>query len=191
MPQQPFVKVFATPGIDSDPSEQGVFNSGAGLHPHTQTLKTKPYDWLNESREQGYGAGFLVGAGDTNSQTKSKQANQLSVRRRGIAPWGGFFKGGRAHSAMQHRGGIVDSNTGASGLIAGGPGQASTLVRVQGGRVDRNMKLPVLPTQTKRGGVAPMPQGGGSHDPLTAPLKSNVPGFPSIFMFRNRTRGSR
>jgi hypothetical protein len=53
------------------------------------------------------------------------------------------------------------------------------------------MKLPVLPVETKRGGLAPMPQGGGSHEPLTAPLKSNVPGFPSIFMFRNQAKAAK
>lgn len=195
MPETPFIKVFAAPGVDSSVNETGIFNSGAGLHPATQTLKTPPYDWLNEAPEQGYASGFLIGNGAGKSATKSKPAHALSVRKRGVSPWGGFFAGGRAALAMQHPGGIVDTNTGASSMIAGGAGQASTFVRVQqvgdrNGRKTRGMKLPVLPTQTKRGGVSPFPAGGGSHDAMAAPLQPNVPGFPSIFMFRNQPKGA-
>lgn len=188
MAQAPFVKVFGAPGIDSHPSEVGVYNSGAGLHPNTETYKTAPYDWLNESPEQGYEHGEFIGSG-SQGVTKTKQANSLQIRKRGISPWGGFFHGGRASLAMQHPGGIVDTNTGASSMIAGGAGQASSFVRLHGGRDDRGMKLPVLPQETKRSGIAPFPAGGGTHDPLAAPLQSKVPGFPSIFMFRgNKTK---
>lgn len=186
----PFVKVFAAPGIDSHTDEQGVFNSGAGFDPKAPTLKTPPYDWLNEAPEQGYAAGHLIGIG-SNDATKSKPAHALSVRRRGISPWGGFFHGGRQALAFQHPGGITDHNAGASSLIAGGPGSASSLVRISGGRNDRAMKLPVLPQQSKRGGLIAMPAGGGSHDPLVAPFLPNVPGWPSIFMFRNAPKGAR
>jgi hypothetical protein len=180
-----FVKVFASPGIDSHIYEQGVFNSGASLSPQTPTLKTPPYDWGNEMPEQGYATGRLIGAfGDPAGKTKAKGANHISVRKRGTSPWGGFFHGGRAALAMQHPGGIVDTNTGCSPLIAGGPGQGSTLVRVKGGRPQRGMKLPVLPQNVKRGGIMAMPTGGGSHDPLTAPLRPMVPGFVSIFSFK-------
>ena len=184
---QPFVKVYATPGIDSHPNEQGVFNSGAAFDPTAQTLKTPPYDWGNEAPEQGYETGELIGIGSSGA-TKTKPANALSIRRRGISPWGGFFHGGRQALAMQHPGGIVDHNAGASALIAGGPGSASSMVRISGGRSTRGMKLPVLPQQTKRGSAAAMPTGGGSHDPLVAPLSPNVPGWPSIFMFRNKPK---
>jgi hypothetical protein len=186
---QPFVKVFAAPGIDSDPRETGVFNSGAAFDPNAQTLKTPPYDWLNEAPEQGYETGQLVGNG-SNGATKGKPANSISVRRRGISPWGGFFHGGRNALAMQHPGGIVDTNTGASSLIAGGPGQASTFARVHGGRSNRGMKLPVLPQETKRGGQIAFPAGGGSHEPLVSPLQPNVPGFVSIFMFRRQPKAA-
>jgi hypothetical protein len=180
-----FVKVFASPGIDSHIYEQGIFNSGASFSPQTPTLKTPPYDWSNEAPEQGGAPGRLIGTfGDPAGKTKSKIANQIAVRKRGVSPWGGFFSGGRASLAMQHPGGITDTNLGCSPLIAGGPGQASTLVRVKGGRPQRGMKLPVLPQNVKRGGVMAMPTGGGSHDPLTAPLRSMVPGFVSIFGFK-------
>ena len=186
---QPFVKVYATPGIDSGTNEQGVFNSGAGLHPNTDTLKTPPYDWRNEAPEQGYSSGELIGVG-SNGATRSKPAHSMSVRRRGISPWGGFFKGGRHTLSTQHIGGNVDHNAGASSLIAGGPGAASSFARVHGGRSDRGMKLPILPQETKRAGVAAFPAGGNGHDGIAAPLRPNVPGFPSIFMFRNQAKGA-
>jgi hypothetical protein len=187
-----FVKVFAAPGIDSHIAEQGVFNSGAGFSPQAPTLKTPPFDWLNEAPEQGYATGRLIGEnGDPAGKTVSKNAKGIAIRKRGVSPWGGFFHGGRQSLAMQHPGGIVDHNAGASPLIAGGPGAASTMARIHGGRSQRGMKLPVLPQNVQRGGQTQFPTGGGSHEPLTAPLKPLVPGFVSIFQFRNAKPGVR
>jgi hypothetical protein len=180
MAQQPFVKVYAAPGIDSDTYEYGVFNSGAAFDPQAPTYKTPPYDWLNEAPEQGYKPGKLIGDGDKGA-TISKPANQMSIRKRGVSPWGGFYPGQAEALAFQHPGGIADMNPGASRLIAGGVGQASSMVRVHGVRNNRGMKLPVLPQEVTRGGIAPLPSGGGSHEPLTAPLLSKVPTWPSIF----------
>ncbi|SRR6266849_207228 len=176
-----FVKVFAAPGIDSHPTEQGVFNSGAGFDPVAPTLKTPPYDWLNEAPSQGYETENLIG---NFGATKAKTIKNIAIRRRGISPWGGFFHGGRQALAMQHPGGITDHNAGCSSIIAGGPGAASTFARIHGGRSQRGMKLPILPQEVKRGGAQAFPLGGGSHEPLVAPLTPKVPGFVSIFQFR-------
>jgi hypothetical protein len=175
---EPFVKVFAAPGIDSHPSEQGVFNSGAGFDPTATTSKTPPYDWGNEAPSQNYETENLVGGFDA---TKAPTAHALGVRRRGVSPWGGHFPGKQAAMTFQHPGGIADMNPGASARIAGGPGQASSMVRLHGVRSNRGMKLPVLPQEVTRGGSLPIPVGGGSHDPLVAPLMPKVPGWPSIF----------
>jgi hypothetical protein len=176
----PFVKVFAAPGIDSHISEQGVFNSGAGLDPHAPTTKTPPYDWSNESPSQGYETEHLVG---NFGATKAPTAKSIAVRRRGFSPFGGFFPGKNISLSYQHPGGIADINPGASSLIAGGPSSASSLVRLNGGKINRGMKLPILPQQIVRGGVAGMPSGGGSHEPLVAPLMPKVAGWPTIFSF--------
>jgi hypothetical protein len=178
MPNDPFVKVFAAPGIDSHPSEVGVFASGAGREPETSTFKSAPYDWFNEAPSQGYHTENLIGGFDA---TKAPPATSMSIRKRGVSPWGGFFPGKRAALIYQHPGGIADMNPGASSRIAGGPGQASSLVRTHGVRNNRGMKLPVLPATVTRGGSAPVPSGGGSHEPLTAPILPKVPGWPSIF----------
>lgn len=185
-----FVKVFASPGVDSHPNEQGVFTSGAAFDPGAPTLKTPPYDWFNEAPEQGYAIGHLVGPGlDPGRATAAPQANHLGVRKRGVSPWGGFMsEGGRSSLSMQHVGGNVDHNAGASSLIAGGPGSASSLVRINRGGPSRGMKLPLLPQAVKRGGMTQFPAGGGSHDNLAAPLKPMVPGFVSIFQFRNMAK---
>lgn len=178
MANEPFVKVYAAPGIDSHPQEFGVYNSGAGRAPETTTLKTPPYDWFNEAPSQGYHTENLIGNFDA---TKAPHANQMAVRKRGVSPWGGFFPGKRIALAYQHPGGIADMNPGASSRISGGPGAASSLVRTHGVRNNRGMKLPVLPPSVTRGGSAPVPSGGGSHEPLTAPILPKIPGWPSIF----------
>jgi hypothetical protein len=172
----PFVKVFAAPGIDSHPDEVGVYASGAGRD--AGSFKVAPYDWLNESPEQGYATGNLIA---DNMATKAKPINSISIRRRGVSPWGGFFPGKQASIIYQHPGGIADMNPGASSTIAGGPGAASSFVRLHGVRGNRGMKLPTLPQEVTRGGNQPFPAGGGSHEPLTAPLIPKVPGWPSIF----------
>lgn len=174
----PFVKIYAAPGIDSHPSEQGVFNSGAGFDPQSPSMKTPPYDWGNEVPEQGYQTGQLIG---NFPATKVDPINTKATRKRGVSPWGGFFPGKRASLIYQHPGGNADMNPGASAQIAGGKGQASSFVRSHGARANRGMKLPVLPQTVTRGGRAGIPTGGGSHDPLTAPLIPKVPGWPSIF----------
>lgn len=178
MANEPFVKVFAAPGIDSHPQEFGVYNSGAGRAPETTTLKTPPYDWFNEAPSQNYQTENFIG---NFGATKAQPANQIAIRKRGVSPWGGFFPGKRAALTFQHPGGIADMNPGASARIAGGPGGASSMVRTHGVRNNRGMKLPVLPPSITRGGSAPVPSGGGSHEPLTAPILPKVPGWPSIF----------
>ena len=178
MANDPFVKVFAAPGIDSHPSEVGVFASGAGREPETATFKSAPYDWSNECPTQHYNTERLIGGFDA---TLAPPANSMQIRKRGISPWGGFFRG-KAHNLIyQHPGGIADMNPGASSRISGGPGAASSLVRTHGVRNNRGMKLPVLPPDVTRGGSAPVPSGGGSHEPLTAPIMPKIPGWPSIF----------
>jgi hypothetical protein len=133
---------------------------------------------LNESPSQGYQTEHFVGGFPT---TKAKTIDKISVRKRGVSPWGGFFRGREAAMKFQHPQGNADMNPGASKLIAGGPGQGSSMVRLHGVRNNRGMKLPVLPQEVTRGGKAPLPSGGGSHEPLTAPLMPKVPGWPSIF----------
>jgi hypothetical protein len=172
----PFVKVFAAPGIDSHPDEVGVYASGAGRD--AGAFKVAPYDWLNESPEQGYATGQLISGYEA---TKAPPINSISIRRRGISPWGGFFPGKKSAIIYQHPGGIADMNPGASSTIAGGPGAASSMCRISGVRNNRGMKLPVLPQEVTRGGNQPFPAGGGSHEPLTAPMIPKVPGWPSIF----------
>lgn len=177
----PFVKVFGSPGIDSHTDEVGLFNSGAGLSPHTGTAKASPWDWWNEAPTQHYETENLIG---NFSATKAPNAKSIAVRKRGLSPWEGFFPGKRASVIYQHPGGIADMNPGADSRIAGGPGAASSFCRMHGVRDNRGMKLPVLPQEITRGGLAPMPTGGGGHDSLSAPLKPKVPGWPTIFSFR-------
>jgi hypothetical protein len=182
--QGPIVKMYASPGIDSVPQEVGVFASGAGFRPDSPTFKAKPYDWANESRDQGYATGRLIG---NFAATQAKNANRLKIRRRGKAPFGGtFIPPGNPHS-QQHIGGITDMNPGASHLIAGGPGAASTFVRMNTSKekTNRGAKLPVMPNRVTRGGVLPLPTGGGFDAALAAPLTSKVSGWPTIFSFRN------
>lgn len=177
-----FVKVFASPGIDSDISEVGLFNSGATFRPEDarKAAKASPHDWGNEAPSQAHKTENLVGGFDA---TKSKDPRSLRVRNRGISPFGGTFPG--AHLAShQHPGGIVDMNPGAGSMIAGGTGAASSLVRISRvGDDTRGMKLPVLPKQVTRGGKAMFPQGGGGHDAVAAPIAPKMPGFASIFSF--------
>jgi hypothetical protein len=177
-----FVKVFAAPGIDSTTHEQGVFNSGAGFDPNAPTLKTPPYDWNKENPALGYGTGRLVG---NYPETTAPDATSLKVRKRGLSPFGGPFSGTGSILSHQHPGGIADMNPGAGSLIAGGRGQASSFCRVNGkyADVNRRLKLPVLPVPAPRGGVTSFPSGGGSHEPLTAPLQPQISGWPTIFKF--------
>ena len=178
-----FVKVFAAPGIDSHISEQGVFNSGAGLAPDHATLKTPPYDWGNEVETYDHNTGRLVG---NFAATQAPNAASMKIRKRGISPWGGNSTHQRGISHM-HPGGIADMNPGADSRIAGGSGAASSMCRVN--RVtdnSRGMKLPVLPQETARGGAGNVPAGGGGHDSLAAPLKPKVPGWPTIFSFTSK-----
>jgi hypothetical protein len=183
-----FVKVYAAPGIDSHPTEQGLFASGAGFDPIALPAKTHPYDWLNESPSQSYATENLIGNFDA---TKAQPAKSMSIRKRGVSPWGGFFPGRRAALTFQHPGGIADMNPGCSAIIAGGSGQGSSMVRLHGVRNNRGMKLPVLPQEVTRGGTAPTPSGGGSHEPLTAPLIPKVPGWPSIFKVVPQSTGGK
>lgn len=177
-------KQFAAPGIDSGPEEFGVFNSGAGRHPDTATLKASPTDWANEAASMGFETEHFVG---NYPATKAPGASSLQIRRRGKAPFGGFFPGARNKEAYQHPGGNVDHNAGADHLIAGGPGQASSFVRVnKTTKPNRGMKLPVMPETIVRGGLATLPAGGGSHEPLVAPLQPKVAGWSSIFSFRGK-----
>jgi hypothetical protein len=178
---QPFVKVFAAPGIDSHTDEQGVFNSGAGFDPKAPTLKTPPYDWYNEAPTQHYETENFVG---NFAATKAPDVKSLAIRKRGISPWEGFFPGKRQSVIYQHPGGIADMNPGADSRIAGGPGSASSFCRLHGVRDNRGMKLPVLPQEVSRGGKAPIPTGGGGHEPLAAPMKPKIAGWPTIFSFR-------
>jgi hypothetical protein len=175
-------KMFAAPGIDSGVDEYGVFNSGAALHPNAPTKKAAPTDWSNESPTVGYATSRLVG---NYADTQAPDASSLKIRRRGLAPFGGFFSGPRSGLAYQHPGGIVDHNAGADHLIAGGPGQASTFCRVNGGKKNNaGMKLPILPSTITRGGPSVMPAGGGFDGTLAPPLQNKVNGWQSIFAFR-------
>lgn len=181
--QNPIVKMYASPGIDSVPQEVGVFSSGAGMRPDAPTFKAQPYDWKNDGTNQGHTSGRLIG---NFSATQAKTADQLKIRRRGVSPFGGQYKSpGNPHS-MKHSGGSFDMNPGSSHLIAGGPGQASTFVRTQTKQTkpDRGMKLPVLSHAVTRGGLVPIPTGGGFDAALSAPLASTITGWPTIFAFR-------
>lgn len=175
-------KMFASPGIDSPVEEFGVYNSGAGRAPDTETGKASPTDWLNDNPTLDSDNNLFV-AGFTG--TRSGGAANLAIRRRGLAPFGGFFPGRRMDISHQHSGGIVDHNAGADRLIAGGAGEASMFCRVNVGsqKVNRGAKLPILPLQLPRAGVSPLPSGGGSHEPLTAPLQPKISGWPTIFSF--------
>lgn len=175
-------KMFASPGIDSPVTDFGVFGSGAGRAPDTETTKASPTDWKNDNPTLDSDDNQFIG----NYSTPSGGANKLGIRRRGLAPFGGHFAGGNRHFiAMQHSGGIVDHNAGADHLIAGGPGAASTFCRVNVGskKGNRGAQLPVLPPIAGRGGLQPLPTGGGSHEPLTAPLQPKISGWPTIFSF--------
>ncbi len=186
-PTKPLVyKMFAAPGIDSHPLDVGIFNSGAGRAPDTETAKAAPTDWSNESPTQNRTAGRLVGNFEA---TAASGANSMAIRRRGLAPFGGFFAG-RNSLAVQHPGGIVDHNAGADHLIAGGPGAASTFCRVNitQQKHNRGAKLPIMPRMLQRGTVAQIPAGGGQYEPLVAPLQPKISGWPTIFSF---TKGAR
>lgn len=179
---QPFVKMFAAPGIDSSTSEQGLFNSGAGLDPNAPTMKTAPFDWGNETASQGYQAEHLVG---NYGATKAPDATSMKIRKRGLSPFGGFFPGKRQSIAYQHPGGIADMNPGANSMIAGGTNRGVVFCRVNsaGASPTRRMKLPTLPQKVTRGGVSKFPTGGGSHEPLVAPMQPQIQGWPTIFKF--------
>jgi hypothetical protein len=178
-----YYKLFAAPGIDSQITEQGLISSGAGLHPDTVTEKASPTDWQNESPSQGYATDRFIG---NFAATQAPNPTSLRVRRRGLSPFGGTFPGKSGTLAYQHPGGISDMNPGASSLIAGTGNSTPPICRVNTHNPKtRGMRLPVLPTQIVRGGQGVMPTGGGSHEPLTAPLQPRVSGWASIFSFRS------
>ena len=177
-----FVKTFASPGIDSVPDETGVFASGAGLRPDSKTFKIYPWDWYNESSSQGHSTEKLIGGF---SITQAPTMDKMKVRRRGVDPFGGLFVQ-HPHSE-QHPGGIVDMNPGADYKVAGGKGQASSMVRlnVSPSRPNVGMKLPVLPAGATRGGLAPIPTGGTFDGSPAVPVKPRISGWPTIFSFRS------
>jgi len=182
-PRPTVFKMFASPGIDSPVEEFGVYNSGAGRAPSTETGKLEPTDWKNDNPSLDSDTNKFIG---NFGGTESGGADRIAVRRRGLAPFGGFFQGGNRHLiAMQHSGGIVDHNAGADHFIAGGPGAASAFCRVNVGskKTNRGAQLPVMPPVLPRAGLEPIPTGGGSHEPLTAPLKPRIAGWPTIFSF--------
>lgn len=177
-----FVKTYASPGIDSGPAEFGIFVSGAAQHPITRTFKVNPWDWFNESASQGYSTEKLVGGF---SATQAPTVDTLKIRRRGVSPFGGMFMQ-HPHS-LQHPGGIADLNPGADYRIAGGKGQASSMVRVSAptdAMPNRGMKLPTLPRGASRGGVANIPTGGTFDSSPAVPLMPKIAGWPTIFSFR-------
>lgn len=175
------MKAFASPGIDSNPDEHGVYNSGAGLRPDTPVSKTHalPPDWGSNNPLIDHVTSNLIGGFDA---TAAPDASTIRVRRRGVSPFGGSFDRFGSGINANKSGGTSDMNTGASGLIAGGKGQASSFVRVQGPKKqDEGMKLPVLPKQVIRGGVTATPSGGGVMGTgAPAPIQPKVYGFPSI-----------
>lgn len=173
-------KKFASPGIDSSPDEQGVFNSGAGMGPNVKTAKSgaNPYDWNGRNPYSALQSGRLIG---NFPATQAPPASSLRIRRRGISPFGGAADRFKSGAIREKAGGIVDMNPGAGSLIAGGPGAAASMVRVNGARkVNEGMKLPVLPMAVTRGGTAVMPAGGGvlGFGPA-APLVPKLP-MPSV-----------
>lgn len=184
----PFVKVFASPGIDSTPNEQGVFSSGAGLRPDTPTFKVNPWDWGNDAPSQGNDTEHLVGGV---AATKAPNAKSMAIRRRGVSPWGGSALTMHPH-AQQHAGGIQDLNPGADYKISGGKGQASSFCRVEQKRdfkaVNAGMKLPVLAQEITRGGAAPIPTGGTFDGSPAAPVMPRITGWPTIFSFRGAAK---
>lgn len=176
---QPFVRHYAAPGIDSNLEEFGIRSSGAGLHPETVTLKSAPYDWGGINPTAHYDVSELVNG---YLETKAPSADRIRVRVRGIDPFGGFFPG--KHPNVNYKaGGVADTNTGLSSMIAGGPGQASSLVRVGKVLPTQGMKLPVLPAEARRGGAMKMPAGGSTTGEAPAPFTPKVAGFPGIFGF--------
>src|SRR2546429_429304 len=122
------MKTFAAPGIDSNPAEQGVYNSGAGLHPTTDTAKISglPFDWRSNNPAIDRVTTNLIGNFDA---TKAPDASTIRVRQRGVTVWGGSFVKYKTGQTREKSGGIGDMNTGADLRIAGGKGQASSLVR--------------------------------------------------------------
>lgn len=188
------MKVFACPGIDSDVSEYGVFNSDAG-RAGGRGFKQKgvPSDWSSRNPVWGLATGRLVG---NYAATQSPNVKSLRIRRRGVSPWGGYphhilksrYKNDNADS-MLNVGGSVDMNPGCSSLIAGGSGAASSMVRTQSKeKRDRGMKLPVLPATLHRKGNASTPMGGTSNAP-SAPITPRLMGLPSIVKVKRMAGG--
>lgn len=179
-----FVKTFASPGVDSPQEEFGVFASGAGTpNPKAKGFKIFPWDWQNDAPEQGPTPGKFIG---NFAATQAKPAHSMSVRRRGVSPWGGSALKLHPHS-MQHTGGNQDMNPGADYQIAGGQGQASSFVRIQSTAAtnqSRGMKLPVLPQATTRGGMAAIPAGGTFDGSPAPPLMPRVNGWATVFAWK-------
>lgn len=178
MSNGPLVKVFAAPGIDSHPSEQGVFNSGSGFGPQAPTAKTGPHDWASISREQTNETGELI-AGFP--QSKAPTAASLKIRKRGISPFTGNFK--TAVPTVQKRGGIADMNPGAGNKIAGGKAAGSSLVRTKF-RDNKQNTRPVYtqPPAQRRGLQVPLPTGGSHTTSGQVPVLPTT-GAASIFGF--------
>lgn len=172
------VKVFAAPGIDSSVEEQGIRSSGAGFHPAAIPSKATPYDWFSIAPEQLNDTGRLIGNYDA---TKAPTPDSLRIRRRGITPFPSFPQG-RNPNVHANVGGSIDTNAGADSHIAGGRGQAASMVRVNGAKkANEGMKLPILPKQILRGNAVGVPAGGamlGTGSP--APIQPKMFGFPSI-----------
>ncbi len=176
------MNVFAATGIDSHPNDVGVYHSGAGLHPDNELVGRKkkqlPAEWASNNPLIDHATGELVSGF---SVTRAPDANEIRVRRRGVSPFGGSGLRFTNGSYREKSGGTADMNTGASMNIAGGPGQASTMVRTDGPKkVDEGQKLPVLPKQTTRGAAIPVPAGGMAAFGANAPVVPKMPGFGSV-----------
>lgn len=177
LPTPVFTKRYASPGID-DAGDFGVLSSGAGLLPGdiTGIQKASPSDWSALNPDIGLSTGRLIG---NNAGTQATPINETRSRKRGISPFGGYFPTGGPQRTIKV-GGIADLNTGADSLIAGGKAQASSMVRFNGRNV-KAMRLPVIPMQVTRGGIAKTPSGGQS--PGFGPAVPTLPQlkqFPSI-----------
>lgn len=168
------VRRYASPGIDGS-TDVGVLSSGAGYPPDDLTgiQNAAPYDWISLNPNAGHDSGYLIG---NVPATKAPTANQIRSRRRGVAIWGGYITG-RTSPSMMNVGGSVDLNTGADKFIANGTGAAASMVRVNG-RNPQNMRLPVVPMQTVRGGSTLLPSGGQS--PGFGPAVPVIPKLPQF-----------
>lgn len=188
--------VPASPGMDGEhnfgPLQSGA-STGGSLGVRT-VASTAPSDAGSLNTNWGHNGGGGVGSVFPHSKPASAARN----RKRGISPWGGFFtsvSGRKANlstnsgsgvrsDAVMKPGGTADLNPGADNSIAGGilgATQASTMVRLNGGRGNRNMRLPVMPDAAQPSKVRMTPGGAGPDGGIAAPLIPQIPGFPGIF----------